>query len=283
MTTAAIIDELAQKFQAEVESFQGRKVASTFYDAFRKTITEHIEKVAAASAAAPRAAGVAYTPTATKGRTKRDGEGEEPKLDQWPKIWTSKRFGGSVYFKDLYAEIKALTKETNHFKLLKLVRDEVEKDDRWETYIKWVQDNNEHAPKDPPSARKPPSERKKSPTSSAGGGGGGGGGGSSGARTRPVAAGAPSVPPPPPPSVPPPPPPPPSPPAPAPAPAPVLSLEELAEAALAAAPSSDGVGTGDAGELAIAMGYGGGGGGSSGSGGVSGGVSGDGGDDDDDL
>ena len=178
MANQRIIDELVQKYQSEIDAFQGKKVVTTFYDIFRKVMTEHLQAAAAtvAAAAATRstsgatataAATAAATATKGRGRVKRaaGGEGEKPKLDQWPKIWTSKEFGGSSYFKDLYEEIKAKTKETNHFKVLKLLRDEVERDDRWATYVRWVQENNEHAPKDAPSERKPPSERKKSPTS----------------------------------------------------------------------------------------------------------------------
>ena len=117
-----IVRQLVQQFETQLNAHEGRKTTEVFVETCQKVLTEHFKS------------GVKKKKSATGGTEGTTGDNAEKRLDQWPKIWTSSQYGGKTRFEEDYQRIKRDSGEKNHFKILSLLRDELEKADggrRW--------------------------------------------------------------------------------------------------------------------------------------------------------
>jgi hypothetical protein len=154
--TTATVDRLVEQFEDLIGTHE-KKTVATFIEDFRQVVGDYLKKKAA------------ETKTATKTTaTKEEGE---KKLDSWPRIWVSKKYGGRTSFPEDYERIKdEAEKEGNKltsFQILSHLRTLLEGEEgqkRWKEWYERVQEENDDAPRDPPSERQPKKETKKKPS-----------------------------------------------------------------------------------------------------------------------
>ena len=150
--TSVIIDGLIETFEAKLAKRSGKKTTATFLETCREVLTQHFAKAG----------------KATKGKAAKGKPDDEKKYDTWPRIWTSKPYGGKGYFDTDYDDIKENAGEKlTSFSILSKLRDRLEAEEdkkRWNEWVAWVQKENSNAPSDPPSDRQPKKETKKKPT-----------------------------------------------------------------------------------------------------------------------
>jgi hypothetical protein len=162
--TTATVDRLVEQFEALIGTHE-KKTVATFIEDFRQVVGDYLKEAA-------RKAATTKTPTTKTTSTKRAPKEEgEKKLDSWPRIWVSKKYGGRTSFPEDYERIKDEAEEEGNkltsFQILSQLRTLLEGEEgqkRWKEWYERVQQENDDAPRDPPSERQPKKETKKKPS-----------------------------------------------------------------------------------------------------------------------